>query len=146
MPAAGVSFDTMKTRLVALLAILVTGIFGLFRYLRSERLRQTEQVRELYRMFFESERYRRIRLVQLAPQDPQKSGLSGGDLDTLTWRETGGAFDFYRVSITPGETRWPFADNDFGEGASLLWDCMYDGASSAVGTVRSSFGVLAQWE
>lgn len=27
MPAAGVSFDTMKTRLVALLAILVTGLF-----------------------------------------------------------------------------------------------------------------------
>ncbi len=92
------------------------------------------------------ERYRRIRLLQLAPQDPQKSGLSGGDLDTATWRETGVEFDFYRVAITPGETRWPFADNDFGEGASLLWDCMYDGASSAVGTVRSSFGVLAQWE
>ncbi|MCC7477045.1 hypothetical protein IT575_01185 [bacterium] len=92
------------------------------------------------------ERYRRIRLLQLAPQDPQKAGLENGDLDTGTWRETGVQFEFHRVAISPGETRWPFADNDFGEGASLLWDCMYDGASSAVGTVRSSFGVLAQWE
>lgn len=91
------------------------------------------------------ERYRKLRLVQLAPQDQAQQGLGAGDLDPASWRETGVEFEFYRVAITPGETRWPFAESDFGEGASLLWDCMHDGESGAVGIVRSSFGVLAQW-
>jgi hypothetical protein len=91
------------------------------------------------------ERYRRIKLLQLMPEDPAQQGLGAGDLDPASWRESGVEFELYRVAITPGDTQWPFADGDFGEGASLLWECMYDGAAGAVGTVRSSFSVLAQW-
>jgi hypothetical protein len=92
------------------------------------------------------ERYRRIKLLQLMPEDPEQQGLGPGELDPAAWRETGVELELYKVALTPADTRWPFAEAEFGEGASLLWDCMFDGGAGAVGTVRSSFSVLAQWD
>lgn len=82
------------------------------------------------------ERYRRVRLLQLAPDDP----------DPAAWRETGVEFTFFKVNVSLNDSRWPFGENDFSEGASVTWDCLFDGAEAKVGVVRSTYGVLAAYE
>jgi hypothetical protein len=82
------------------------------------------------------ERYRQVRLLQLAPDDP----------DPALWRETGVEFTFFRVNVALGDSRWPFSENDFSEGASVTWDCLFDGEQAKVGTARSTYGVLAEYE
>lgn len=82
------------------------------------------------------ERYRRVRLLQLAPDDP----------DPANWRETGVEFTFFKVNVCINDSRWPFTEDDFSEGASVNWDCLYDGEEAKVGTVRSIYGILAEYE
>ena len=82
------------------------------------------------------ERYRQIRLLQLAPDDP----------DPALWRETGVEFTFFKVNVALNDSRWPFSENDFSEGASVTWDCLFDSEQAKVGTARSTYGVLAEYE
>jgi hypothetical protein len=82
------------------------------------------------------ERYRKLRLLQLAPDDP----------DPANWRETGVEFTFFKVNVNLGDSRWPFSENDFSEGVSFTWDALFDGEEGKVGTVRSTYGVLAEYE
>ncbi len=82
------------------------------------------------------ERYRRVRLVQLAPEGT----------DPAAWRETGVEFTFYKVNVSLNDSRWPFSEGEFSEGASVTWDCLFDGEQALVGTVRSTYGVLADYE
>jgi hypothetical protein len=82
------------------------------------------------------ERYQRVRLLQLAPDDP----------DPAAWRETGVEFTFFRVNVSLNDSRWPFSENDFSEGASVTWDCLFDGVEAKVGEARSTYGILAQYE
>lgn len=82
------------------------------------------------------ERYRRVRLLQLAPDDP----------DPAAWRETGVEFTFFKVNVSMNDSRWPFSENDFSEGASMAWDCLFDGGEGKVGEARSTYGVLAAYE
>lgn len=82
------------------------------------------------------ERYRRVRLLQLAPDDP----------DPALWRETGVEFTFFKVNLALNDSRWPFSENDFSEGASVTWDCLFDSEQAKVGTARSTYGVLAEYE
>ena len=82
------------------------------------------------------ERYRRVRLLQLAPDDP----------DPAAWRETGVEFTFYRVNVSLNDSRWPFGEDDFSEGAPVTWDCLFDGEEAKVGDVRSTYGLLAEYE
>jgi len=84
------------------------------------------------------ERYARLKLLQLAPAD-------NGSLEPLDWRENGVEFEFYRVSLHSPESRWPFTEESFSEGSPQSWDCLYSSEQGGVGTVRSSFGVLAAW-
>ncbi len=81
------------------------------------------------------ERYRRVKLLQLAADDP----------DPALWRETGVEFTFYKVCTNINDSRWPFTDNDFSEGCAVVWDCLFDGAEAKVGTVRSTYSVLAEY-
>jgi len=82
------------------------------------------------------ERYRRVKLLQLAADDPEPG----------SWRESGVEYEFFKVNVSLNDSRWPFSENDFSEGAAVTWDCLYDSAEAKVGTVRSTFGVLAQYE
>lgn len=84
----------------------------------------------------ELERYRRVKLMQLAADNP----------DPALWRETGIEYEFYRVNVSGGDSRWPFSEDGFSEGAPVSWDCLYDGAEAKVGCVRSTYGVLAAYE
>jgi hypothetical protein len=87
------------------------------------------------------ERHRMVKLLQLAPAD--RGELT--DLDPASWRETGVEFVFYKVNVALNDSRWPFSEDDFSEGASITWDCLFDGAQAKVGTVRSTYGVLAEY-
>ena len=82
------------------------------------------------------ERHRRLRLLQLAPDDP----------DPALWRETGVEFTFFKVNVNLNDSRWPFSENDFSEGVSFSWDCLFDPVEAKVGDVRSTYGVLAAFE
>lgn len=86
------------------------------------------------------ERYRKVKLLQLAP-DPLVSTE-----DPASWRESGVEFELYRVSISATDTRFGFSEQGFGEGLPLVWDCLLDPTTAKVGEVRSTYGVLAQWE
>ncbi len=44
-----------------------------------------------------------------------------------------------------GDLRLAFGEEDFSEGFSVTWDCMFDPGTGRVGTVRSTYGVLAQY-
>jgi hypothetical protein len=81
------------------------------------------------------ERYRRVKLLQLTADDPHPA----------LWRETGVEFTFFKVNVNLGDTRWPFSENDFSEGCSVAWDCLFDGEEAKVGTVRGTYGVLAEY-
>jgi hypothetical protein len=88
-------------------------------------------------------RYRRIKLLQLAPED----GAGGaGDLDPASWRETGVEWDLHRVAIGAGDSSYACTPDDFSPGSAVVWDCLYDAQYARVGTVRSTFGVLATYE
>ena len=80
------------------------------------------------------EQYRKVKLLQLEAEGS----------DPASWKEAGLEFEFYRVNINGADSAIPFSEDDFSEGASVSWDCLYDSANAAVGTVRSSYGVLAQ--
>jgi hypothetical protein len=54
-------------------------------------------------------------------------------------------FLFYKVNISLNDSRWPFSEDDFSEGASVTWDCLFDGSEAKVGLVRSTYGVLANY-
>jgi len=82
------------------------------------------------------ERYRRVKLLQLAPDDP----------DPEQWLETGVEFTMFKVNVSLNDSRWPFSEDEFSEGASVTWDCLFDGDEGQVGTVRSTYGVLAAYE
>jgi len=81
------------------------------------------------------ERFRRVRLVQLAADDP----------DPARWRETGVEFTFHKVNVGINDSRWPFSEGEYSEGASVGWDCMFDAEEMCVGTARSIYGVLANY-
>lgn len=81
------------------------------------------------------ERYRRVKLLQLEADGP----------DPSSWKEAGLEFEFHRVNINGADSSLPFSEDDFSEGASISWDCLYDSANAGVGTVRSSYGVLAEY-
>lgn len=88
----------------------------------------------------ELERYRRVKLLQLAPE------ADGGDSITPSnWRETGVEFEFFKVNAAINDAAYPFSEDDFSEGIGLTWECMFDGSEGSVGTVRSTYGVLAQY-
>lgn len=89
----------------------------------------------------ELERYRKLKLTQLAPNDAN----AGSDLSPATWQETGVEFEFGKVNVASGDVRLPFTEDDFSEGASVSWDCLFDPAEGRVGLVRSTYGVLAQY-
>lgn len=89
----------------------------------------------------ELERYRRVKLVQLAPDD----AAARGDLSPATWRETGIEFEFTRVNAALGDLRLAFSEEDFSEGFSVTWDCMFDPSTGRVGTVRSTYSVLGEY-
>lgn len=89
----------------------------------------------------ELERYRKVKLTQLSADDAN----ARGDLSPATWRETGVEFEFGKVNVALGDVRLPFTEDDFSEGASVSWDCMYDPSEGRVGSVRSTYGVLAQY-
>lgn len=89
----------------------------------------------------ELERYRKVKLLQLAPEEYQE----GGDMSPAAWRETGLEFTFHRVNVAIGDMRLPFGEDDFSEGASVSWDCLYDPAEACVGSVRSTYGALAEY-
>ncbi len=81
------------------------------------------------------ERYKKVKLLQLEADgaDPSK------------WKEAGLEFEFHRVNINGADTTILFSEDDFSEGASASWDCLYSSAEAGVGTVRSSYGVLAEF-
>ena len=81
------------------------------------------------------ERYFKVRLLQLAADNP----------DPAQWRETGVEFTFYKVCTNINDSRWPFSENDFSEGCPVTWDCLFDGDEAKVGTVRSTYSVLAEY-
>ena len=84
------------------------------------------------------EPYRRVKLVQLAPHSETPN-------DPATWRESGLEFEFFRVQVASGDSRLALTEDDFSEGAALVWECLYDSVQGKVGTVRSSFDVLVEW-
>ena len=81
------------------------------------------------------ERYRKVKLLQLAPDDP----------DPANWEETGLEFEFFKVNVSMNDSGWSFAEEDFSDGASATWDCLYDASEGKVGTVRSTYGALADY-
>lgn len=81
------------------------------------------------------EPYRKVRLLQLS--------IDNTDPDSSI--ESGLEFEFYRVNVSAADSTIPFSAEDYSEGASISWDCLYDPAQGKVGTVRSSFGVLANY-
>jgi hypothetical protein len=89
------------------------------------------------------ERYRRVKLLQLAPED---GNGNAGDLDPATWRETGVEWELHRVSVGSANSEFAFTPDDFSPGSPVVWDCLYDGAYARVGVVRSTFGVLAEYQ
>ena len=88
------------------------------------------------------ERYRRVRLLQLAPEPDE----GAQDMNPDNWRETGIEFEFFKVNVAINDSSFPFSEDEFSEGCSLTWDCLFDGTEAKVGTVRSTYGVLAEYE
>jgi hypothetical protein len=88
------------------------------------------------------ERYRRIKLLQLSPEADD----GGNTVNTDNWRETGVEFEFFKVNVSLNDSSFPFSEDEFSEGSSLSWDCLFDGSEGKVGTLRSTYGVLADYE
>jgi hypothetical protein len=84
------------------------------------------------------EPYRKVKLVQLTPRRIQDSSGSH-------WEESGLEFIFNRVSISSAESRLPFTEDDYCEGAIVTWECLFDPESGAAGTARTAFNILENW-